>query len=206
MAKDYGQYCGLARALDVIGDRWTLLIVRQLLIAPSRYKVLRKGLPGVATNLLADRLRDLEEAGVVERRLGESGAVEYALTEWGTQLRGPIEGLIRWSSPLMVRGAQGDHFRGEWLLLALPALLAHRKPPSRTVSVGVAVAGETVTVHAAPSGITVARDDAAQDAVVSSEDPALVLGLAAGMLRLDDLETVVTVHGDRTAVEAVFEN
>src|SRR5919106_1278299 len=125
MSRSYGQYCGLARALDVVGDRWNLLIVRQLLIAPARYRELVEGLPGVATNLLADRLRDLETAGVIERRLAEAGnAIAYALTPWGAELREPIDGLIRWSTPLMVRGLGGDAFRAEWLIVALCALLA----------------------------------------------------------------------------------
>jgi len=94
MSRDYGQYCGLARALDVVGDRWNLLIVRQLLMGPARYGELREGLSGVATNLLTDRLRDLETAGVVERRLsGDGSAITYALTEWGAQLREPIHAL-----------------------------------------------------------------------------------------------------------------
>src|ERR671932_558804 len=97
MSRRYGQYCGLARALDVLGDRWSLLIVRQLLIAPARYGELLSGLPGVATNLLAERLRQLEAAGVLERRLASEGnSVVYALTPWAPQLREPIEGLIRW--------------------------------------------------------------------------------------------------------------
>src|SRR6266571_7030427 len=100
-ARRYGQYCGLARALDVIGDRWNLLIVRQLLVGPARYGQLLDGLPGVATNLLADRLRDLETAGVIKRQLADQGnAIVYALTPWGAELREPIEGLIRWSTPL----------------------------------------------------------------------------------------------------------
>ncbi len=83
MGKNFGQYCGLARALDVVGDRWNLLIVRQLLVAPARYRELLDGLPGVATNLLAGRLRELEAAGVIERRLADGAAVTYALTPWG---------------------------------------------------------------------------------------------------------------------------
>lgn len=98
--RSYGQYCGLARSLEVVGDRWNLLIVRQLLIAPARYRDLIDGLPGIATNLLADRLRDLETSGVIERRLASAGSVvEYALTPWGAELRRPIESLIRWSTP-----------------------------------------------------------------------------------------------------------
>lgn len=87
--RSYGQYCGLARSLEVVGDRWNLLIVRQLLIAPARYRDLVNGLPGIATNLLADRLRDLESSGVIERRLaGEGSAVEYSLTPWGPNCAG----------------------------------------------------------------------------------------------------------------------
>ena len=64
----YGQYCGLAHALDLIGDRWTLLIVRDLLMGPKRYSDLRAGLPRIATNLLADRLEQLEQSGVIRRK------------------------------------------------------------------------------------------------------------------------------------------
>ena len=110
--RSYDQYCGLARSLEIVGDRWNLLIVRELLIAPGRYRDLIARLPGIATNLLADRLRDLEATGVVERRLaGEGSAVEYTLTPWGAQLRQPIESLLRWSTPLMIRGPASDRFR-----------------------------------------------------------------------------------------------
>ena len=65
--RTYGQYCSIAKALDVVGDRWTLLIVRELLLrSPARYTDIREGLPGIATNLLADRLRELEREGIVE--------------------------------------------------------------------------------------------------------------------------------------------
>ncbi len=74
MSRDYGQYCGLARALDVVGDRWNLLIVRELLIGPARFGELREGLAGVATNLLTGRLRDLEANGVIERRLSDDSS------------------------------------------------------------------------------------------------------------------------------------
>ncbi|MFC9981091.1 winged helix-turn-helix transcriptional regulator [Gordonia sp. NPDC127522] len=82
-----------------------MLIVRQLLIAPSRYRDLADGLPGVATNKLADRLRALESTGVIERRpVTGDNAVEYSLTSWGSERREPIASLIRWSTPLMIRG------------------------------------------------------------------------------------------------------
>lgn len=205
MSRDYGQYCGLARALDVVGDRWNLLIVRQLLIAPARYRELRDGLPGVATNLLADRLRDLETAGVVERRLGHGGnAVTYALTPWGAALREPIEGLIRWSGPLMTRGPEGDVFRGEWLALALPALFGDRVSTAAPVTVGVAVDGELIAVRATPTGVVAGQPDGqALDAIITAPAP-IILGLAAGMLGLADVADAVGIDGDEAAVRAIF--
>lgn len=205
MSRNYGQYCGLARALDVVGDRWNLLIVRQLLMAPARYREILDGLPGVATNLLAGRLRDLEAAGVVERQLAEDGgAIAYALTPWGAELREPIEGLVRWSTPLMTRGPEGDHFRAEWLLVALPALLGGRVPVERSLTVGIAVDGGLVQVRATHSGIEVSLHDGRElDAVVSADAP-IVLGLAAGVLALDNVLGVVDIEGDEAALRAIF--
>jgi DNA-binding HxlR family transcriptional regulator len=205
MSRSYGQYCGLARALDVVGDRWNLLIVRQLLIAPARYRELLDGLPGVATNLLTDRLRDLETAGVVERRLAEEGnAIVYALTPWGAELREPIEGLIRWSTPLMTRGPGGDRFHTEWLVLALRALLAGKTAARRSSTVGIAVDGQLLQVRATRSGTEVSPHDGRDlDAVVHA-DAAIVLGLAAGVLTLNDTLALVNIEGDQAAAQAVF--
>ncbi|OBH15423.1 transcriptional regulator [Mycolicibacter terrae] len=204
MSRDYGQYCGLARALDVVGDRWNLLIVRQLLLGPARYRELRDGLSGIATNLLTERLRDLQTAGVVERRLSDDGrAVSYALTDWGAQLREPIYALVRWSTPLMVRGPQGDEFRPEWLALALPALFAGRTPADRS-TVGIAVEGGMVQLRTTESGIEVGMPDGRElDAVLHTEAP-VVLGLAAGVLSLDDIAALVHIDGDASALRSFF--
>jgi DNA-binding HxlR family transcriptional regulator len=205
MSRSYGQYCGLARALDVVGDRWNLLIVRQLLVAPARYRELLDGLPGVATNLLADRLRDLETAGVVERRLAEGeNAIVYALTPWGAELREPVEGLIRWSTPLMTRGPGGDRFRAEWLALALSALLVGKEAADQSSTVGIAADDQLLQVRATPSGIEVGPHDGRElDAVVHA-DAAIVLGLAAGVLALDDTRRLLDIEGDEGAVRAIF--
>jgi DNA-binding HxlR family transcriptional regulator len=224
MTRSYGHYCGLSRALDVIGDRWNLLIVRELLPGPARYGRLLEGLPGLATNLLADRLRALEEAGIVERRLSDRpNAVVYALTPWGAGLREPIEGLIRWAVPLMVRGPEGDIFRTEWIVTALRALLAGKTAP-RTAAVGIEIGGRLVGLRATPAGIEVDdreeadsrkkagggeepddREEAAEryDAVVRGE-PAVILGLAAGALTLDRAATLVAIDGDPQAARAAL--
>lgn len=204
--RSYGQYCGLARSLEVVGDRWNLLIVRQLLIAPARYRDLINGLPGIATNLLADRLRDLESLGVIERRLaGEGSAVEYVLTPWGAQLRAPIESLISWSTPLMMRGPEGDAFRPEWLTLAIPALLGTRGKVRSAVTVGLDV-GELLALRATRAGFEVGRHEAGDlDATIHAE-PGYILGLAAGAITLDDARALglVEIDGDESAVRAVF--
>jgi DNA-binding HxlR family transcriptional regulator len=204
--RSYGQYCGLARSLEVVGDRWNLLIVRQLLISPARYRDLVNGLPGIATNLLADRLRDLESSGVIERRLaGEGSAVEYSLTPWGAELRRPIENLIAWSTPLMVRGPEGDSFRPEWFTLAIPALLGARVKVRSSATVGLDI-GELLTLRATRAGFEVGRHQGGDlDATVRAE-PAYVLGLAAGALTLDDAQALglVAIDGDESVVRAVF--
>ncbi|HEY3682364.1 MAG TPA: helix-turn-helix domain-containing protein [Streptosporangiaceae bacterium] len=205
--RSYGQYCGLARSLEVVGDRWNLLIVRQLLIGPARYRDLIDGLPGIATNLLADRLRDLEAAGVVERRLaGEGSVVAYALTPWGAELRQPIESLIRWSTPLMVRGPDGDSFRPEWLALAVPALLDTRVKVRTAATVGLEIGHPLLQLRATRSGFAVGpHDGRALDATVRA-DPAYVLGLAAGALTLSDARALglVEIDGDESVVRTVF--
>lgn len=206
MSRDYGQYCGLARALDVVGDRWNLLIVRQLLIGPARFGELREGLPGIATNLLTDRLRDLESAGVVARRLSDgANAITYALTDWGAQLREPIYAMIRWSTPLMIRGPEGDSFRADGLLLALPALFAGDAPGDSSTVVGIVVDGVTVQLGAAEAGIDVGWPDGRKlDAVLTAEAQ-IVLGLAAGLLALDDVAPLVDITGDLAALRVFFD-
>jgi DNA-binding HxlR family transcriptional regulator len=203
--RSYRQYCGLARALDIVGDRWNLLIVRQLLIAPARYQELLGGLPGIATNLLADRLRDLETEGVIERRLPDTGnGVIYALTDWGAALREPVEGLIRWSTPLMIRGADSDQFRPHWLGLALSALLTPRARGNRSASVGIVVDGETIQLRADRTGVKIGPHDGRDlDATVHA-GPQIILGLAAGVLSIDDLDSQIDIQGDKAAVRAIL--
>lgn len=206
MSRDYGQYCGLGRALDVVGDRWNLLIVRELLIGPARYGELRDGLSGIATNLLTDRLRDLEAAGVVERRLSDdANAITYSLTPWGAQLREPINALIRWSMPLMIRGPEGDEFRPDGLLVALPALFAGRVPTDQSVAVGITVDGVTVQLRATDSGVVVDRPDGRKLDGVLTAEAQLVFGLAVGVLSLDDVAAHVDIDGDESALRTFFD-
>lgn len=189
--KSYGQFCGLARSLDVVGDRWSLLIVRQLLIGPARFGELRTGLPTIATNLLTGRLKDLEAQGVIERRLaGDINAIVYALTAWGEQLREPVGALIRWSTPLMAVGRRNDAFDPRWLAPALSALLADRQSQSPATLV--------LLVDDTPIQITIADDGPlvelldevpAGASTVVRTSPETALALAANAITLEQAIT-----------------
>lgn len=98
--RTYGQYCGFSRALELVGERWALLIVRDLLVGPKRFSDLQRGLPGIPSNILTARLKELEEAGIVGRRLlpRPSGAIVYELTEAGRELEAPVISLGRWGA------------------------------------------------------------------------------------------------------------
>lgn len=110
----------------MLGDRWTLLVVRELLARDCRYSDLREGLPGIATNLLADRLRHLEAAGVVESYDAPSPvrATMYRLTDRGRALGPVLRALLVWGAPLAAEPQGDDEFRTHWLALGLPQLFA----------------------------------------------------------------------------------
>jgi DNA-binding HxlR family transcriptional regulator len=203
--RSYGQYCGLARALDVVGNRWSLLIVRELLVGPARYGQLQAGLPGIATNLLAERLRELEEAGVVQRQLDtDSNGVAYALTPWGRELRGPVAALVNWSKPLMISGPSGDSFRTHWLVVALESLLQGKRTQSPT-TISVEVDGTTFAVRVDKTGPRVTNVDVdGQPDTVFRAEPMVVLGLAAGLLTVEQATSAGDLRGDTDDLAAVF--
>lgn len=175
--RSYGQFCGVARALDVVGDRWSLLIVRELLIRDCRWTDLRAGLPGVATNLLAERLRGLEEHGLVTHDETDTAAV-YRLTPRGRELAPVLRELARWAIPLMEVGPGEDVSLPHWLGVAADALLSEgAAPPMR---IGIDSGGEALTVDVAPDGSVHATFDPAEDADVRLEGapPDVILALA----------------------------
>jgi DNA-binding HxlR family transcriptional regulator len=184
--RSYDQYCGLAKALDTIGDRWTLLVVRELLgNGPSRYSDLQHGLPGIATNLLADRLRALEDAGVVTRE-GPAPPVAtplFALTDWGMQLRPIIMALGAWASPLL-GNSRGQTFRSHWLVLPLETHIADRTPSRPPLQVELRT-GERpmMLVTTGTGGVRVRAARAGEpSAAVLDGAPELIIAVLAGRM------------------------
>ena len=124
MAKrGYNQYCAAARALDLLGERWTLLLIRELLTGPKRYTDLLHGLPGIGTNLLAARLKELESAAVIHRSElpPPAASTVYELSERGRELEDVVLSLARWGLPLLGRRGRAQAWQPEWSILAMQA-------------------------------------------------------------------------------------
>lgn len=150
-ARSYGQVCSIARALDVLGERWTLLVVRELLLGPKRFKDLLATLPAMGGNRLADRLTRLRAAGAVARRMlpPPAGVHVYELTPSGQQLRPAIQCLGAWGWRLpLAHDVDGDTVRAELIALGLAGM----SPPALSAELGETyefhVAGECFHVNA----------------------------------------------------------
>jgi DNA-binding HxlR family transcriptional regulator len=204
--KSYGQYCALAKALDVVGDRWTMLIVRELLLrGPCRYTDLREGLPGIATNLLADRLRGLERAGVVAREDAPPpiAATLFRLTPRGEELRPVLDALGRWGIPYMAEGpATGDEFRNRWLAWPVEVFLRDSEPSAAPVTIELRAGGQPMVVEAADGEIRTRAGSAEVPDAVLSGAPQAILGVLSGHVELGEARARgLGFEGDATALE-----
>lgn len=147
MPREYGQFCGLARAAEILGQRWTLLVLRDLLVGPRRYSDLIAGLPGIPTNLLATRLKELEQDGLVTReaRNGPDRSIVYSVTRRGAELAPALDALARWGAAGMHAPREGEIVTTASLVTALRVAAEHGQAPRRrqlayTVRVGGAAA------------------------------------------------------------------
>jgi DNA-binding HxlR family transcriptional regulator len=176
--RSYDQYCALAKALDVVGDRWTLLIVRELLVGPSRYSELQDGLTGIATNLLAERLRQLESAGVI----GRDAESRYELTDWGRKLGTAVHELVRWGAPMMLAGQGTDAFRARWLELPLELMFGGIDRRRPNVEIELRTGDEVLTLKSTAGSVEVRTGPAPSPDVVVTGSPELIVGLMSGAL------------------------
>ena len=207
--RTYGQYCAVAKALDVIGDRWTLLIVRELLLrGPSRYTDVRDGLPGVATNLLSDRLRALEDAGLVLREKAPPpiAATLFRLTARGEELRTVVDEVGRWGIPVMAHGPEeGDEFRSHWLAFPARLNLIDREPSRAPVTIEVRTGGGAFLIETAEGSVTTRPGSVDEPDAVLTGPPHPIAGLLAGRLALAAaLASGVSCDGDPDAVRRVL--
>ena len=192
--KRYDQYCAIARALDVVGDRWVLLIVRELLaFGPSRYSDLKRGLPGIASNLLADRLKAMESEGLIQRREAPApiGAPLYELTPRGRELEDVLRALTRWGLPDMSSGpSRADAVQPQWTALLAGLNLTERIGAGRQITVGIRTGdGSVRVVLGGQGGYRIERSPEGHDSgsdVTLSGPARLVGGLLSGLLTVTE--------------------
>lgn len=207
--KSYSQLCAVARALDIVGDRWNLLIVRELLLAPKlRFTDIQRGLPGVAPNLLVQRLRDLEHDEVVRRvsAAPPAAGVLYALTERGLGLDGVVRELLRWGAPTVPAAPRDAIFQMHWLALPARYLLRDNNPTAQPALIRFGNPSDGFDIRVAGGGTEVAPcdPDAVPAATVDGPGPVLV-GLVQGALTLNAaMAAGVSVTGHQETLRRVL--
>jgi len=195
--RNYRQYCGLAAALDAIGERWTLLVVRELLLGPRRYNELLVDLPGMGTNLLADRLKKLCALGVAERFDGG-----YRLGPRGTDLRPTVLALSKWGVGLLGEPSEDMVTRPHWALLAVQAMADAGVLPDLSETYEFQVDDEIFHLTAAGGTVSVERGPAAHAVLRVHTDATTFIRIGAGALGpFEALATgMLTMSGERDAV------
>lgn len=170
----------------MVGERWSLLIVRELLDGPRRYNELLGGLPGIATNLLVERLRSLESDGVV----GRLNDGRYALTPWGQDLHEAIYALGRWAGPLMARPRGEDHYRPNWLRHMVIARFEGVDPRRKDLTVELQCDDEPpVTLISARGQVRLTPGVAANPDVRIAGPQEAVVGLLLGRISRAEAES-----------------
>lgn len=195
----YGQYCGFARALEVVGERWSLLIIRDLLVGPRRFSDLQHGLPGIPSNILTGRLKELEEAGIVARRLlpRPSGAIVYELTPVGRELEEPVISLGRWGAKQLGDPRPGEIVTEDSMAAALLSTFRPDAAGRANVSYELHLGDIVVHAHVKNGKIGVGRGSLPKADLVIEAGPAIRALMAREMTPREALKKkIVRVIGD----------
>jgi len=197
----------VACALDVVGDRWTLLIVRELLIQqPCRYTDLRNGLPGIATNLLADRLRELEEHGIITREAAPPpiATTLFRLTPRGEALKPVLFALGEWGGPLLQDVPADATFRSHWLALPLERRVSDHSPDEPPITIEVQTGDEPIVIQTVDGTVRIRPGTATDPDATLSGTPMLILAFLAGELDLDTARARgLDIAGDPKALQRI---
>ncbi|MEB3980402.1 winged helix-turn-helix transcriptional regulator [Mycobacterium sp. 663a-19] len=183
--RSYQQFCPTARALDLVGERWTLLIVRELLFGPKRYTDLQDGLPGIGPNVLAARLQSMEANGLIrKRRLPPPAAsTVYELTERGDRLRQVVRALFEWGLDVIGTPGAHDTVKASYWLPAVQAAVHAQSPPADIDDeYEFRVADEAITVTVKAGKVDVRQGPADRPGVVMHTDTQTFAGLGSGRI------------------------
>jgi DNA-binding HxlR family transcriptional regulator len=206
--RTYGDGCGIAHALDLLGERWALLVVRELLLGPKRFTDLRDGLPNASPNVLAQRLRELEQAGVVQRRKlpPPSGSRIYELTDWGRELKPMLVSLGTWAlrSPSFPDDAPVGT---DSVILALGTFFDAEAAGDLDARYELRLGQHTFHVRIADGAIEIDRNAAGRpDATIETDHATLSALIWKGRDLAEGLRAGdVTIDGDRRAVTRFLE-
>lgn len=197
--RSYGDPCGIARALDAVGERWALLVVRELLYGPKRFSDLRVAI-GMSPNVLSQRLAELEQSGVVQRH--ETGAAHYELTDWGRELHPILLQLGRWGARSTQRpeGALSV----DALMVALEATFLPEQATDLRATYDLRLGDARFTVRIADSTIDITRGSARTPDVVVESDPETFRRVVFGDVKL--AAAPVEIQGDRARARAFFKS
>ncbi|MBJ7331204.1 MAG: SCP2 sterol-binding domain-containing protein [Solirubrobacteraceae bacterium] len=202
-SRSYDQYCGAARALDVVGERWALLVVRDLMLGPKRYTDLQAGLSGIGPNVLSSRLRGLQDAGVVTRRtLPPPGSTTvYELTELGEELRPVVRELVRWGRNLLGDPPPGEEMQLSWLVVALEASFRPELARGLHESYEYRIDGEVFHVDVDDGAIAAREGESADPTFVVVSDVETFLAVASQQLTPEQAveQGRMTLSGDLEA-------
>jgi DNA-binding HxlR family transcriptional regulator len=181
----YDQFCPLARATEILGHRWVMLILRELFVGPQRFSDLRRRLPRVSSSVLTDRLAGLEEQGIVDRReLGPPApATVYELTPDGRAIEPVLLALTRWGARFLKLPMPGDHVEPDWLGLAVDAFARSGPTPPRRFELRPYADDREAVLRVAggPSGTHSIQDDLPVDASIQAP-VMVVMGLMSGVI------------------------
>jgi DNA-binding HxlR family transcriptional regulator len=204
----YPQFCALARAAEIVGERWTLLIVRELLLGPKRFGDLVERLSGVSPTVLTGRLNSLIEDGVVRRATlpAAFNAQVYELTPVGLALKPAIRELIRWGGHFLFPMRPDDTFEPDWVLLGLDAITRQTPTPARRIALRVSQGGKSAgfVVQGGKQGTTLSRGDGPAAATVEARFDTL-LRILSTRLPLDQAiaEKLAQVEGSLAAARSL---
>ena len=202
MSRTYDQYCPVARALELVGERWTLLVARELLLGPRRFTDLMAGLPGISANVLAGRLKDLEQEGMVARRTlpPPAASAVYELTPEAAGLVSVLATMAEWGMTILGEPRARDEVRGEWIVLGL-AVTAPAPDVGDGTTYELHIDGEVLHVQVRDGNLRPHHGPADDPDAVLTTDAMALADLWAGRLDVDDALTAgrVTVDGDEDA-------
>jgi DNA-binding HxlR family transcriptional regulator len=205
--RDYFDGCGAAHALDLVGERWALLVVRELVLGPKRFTDLRTGLPHASPNVLSQRLRELEDAGVLRRRRlpPPAASAVYELTEWGQELEPVLQSLGRWAARSL---PESDGIKVDSFILSLRTMFAPERAADADVTLQLVLDDQPFRVHLSRRALEIERGELPDADATVRCSPTLLAGIVYQGLPVADAQAdgSLVLTGDPAALDALVDS